>query len=64
MKIFNSKWGKWTDLTVSNYFETRYLLQGRRHIDGRVQFRVEKSPSIFVAEKLELRDLESLTPTN
>ena len=61
MGIFKTKWGKWTDLTVSSYFETRYLLQGRRHKDGRVQFRVVKSPAIYCAEKLELKHLETLT---
>lgn len=61
MEIFKSKWSKWTDLTVSSYFETRYLLQGRRHKNGKVQFRVTKSDAIYVAEKLELKDLEKLT---
>lgn len=60
MKIFKTKWGKWIDLTVSSYFETRYLLQGRRHKDGRVQLRVVESTAIFCAEKLELKDLEKL----
>ncbi|KQC02078.1 hypothetical protein [Pedobacter sp. Hv1] len=61
MKIFKSKWGKWTDLTIGNYCETRYLLQGRRHSNGKVEFRVVKSSAIFSAEKLQLSDLEKLT---
>lgn len=60
MKLFKTNWGKWSDLQVSSYFETRYLLQGRRHKDGKVQFRVVKSAPIYCAEKLDIKTLETL----
>lgn len=60
MSIFKSNWGKWTDLTVGNYFETRYLLQGRRHKNGAVQFRVARSGAVFAADALKLEDFEKL----
>ena len=42
MELFKTKWGQWTDISTGEAYEVRYLLQARRHKDGRVQFRVEK----------------------
>lgn len=42
MDFFKSKWGKWTDISVGAVKEHRYLLQVRRHKNGKVQFRAEK----------------------
>ena len=51
MELFKTKWGQWTDLSTGAIHETRYLLQARRHKDGRVQFRVEKSDSAWTCDK-------------
>lgn len=41
--IFKSKWGNWTDISTGAVHEYRYLLQARRHKNGKLQFRVEKN---------------------
>ena len=57
MKLFKSKWGIWQDLAIGKYSEHYYLLQGRRHKDGRVQFRVVKSDFILCSPAIELDQL-------
>ena len=41
MKLFKTKWGKWMDISTGAINEHRYLLQARRHDNGRVSFRIE-----------------------
>ena len=43
MKLFKSKWGQWIDLSTAGYMGYKYLLQARRHKDGRIEYRVERS---------------------
>ena len=60
MKIFKSKWGQWTDLSTGAIHEHRYLLQARRHKDGRVEFRVEKSPTAWTCDKPTIEQLKEV----
>lgn len=60
MNIFKSKWGKWTDLSTGAIHEHRYLLQARRHENGRVQFRVERSPAAWTCNKPTLEQLSKV----
>ena len=60
MSIFKIKWGKWNDLSTGAIHEHRYLLQARRHKDGKVQFRVEKSPTAWDCEKPSIEDLKNV----
>tara|TARA_R110002020_G_scaffold344086_1_gene558404 strand:+ start:1531 stop:1716 length:186 start_codon:yes stop_codon:yes gene_type:complete len=58
--MFKSKWGKWTDISTGAVHETRYLLQARRHKDGRIQFRVEKSGTAWSCDKPTIEQLEKV----
>lgn len=60
MNFFKSKWGQWTDISTGAIHEVRYLLQARRHKNGRVQFRVEKSDSAWTCEKPTLEQLKNV----
>ncbi len=60
MKLFKSKWGQWTDLSTGAIHEHRYLLQARRHKDGRVQFRVEKSSAAWTCDQPTIEQLANV----
>lgn len=47
MKIFRSKWSKWEVLTMGTINAQYYLLQARKHENGKVQFRVEVSKDVY-----------------
>lgn len=47
MKIFKSKWGKWETLAIGEMNATYYLLQAKKHENGKVRFRVERSTSAY-----------------
>ena len=42
-KLFRKRWGKWTDISTGQYSHYNYILQVKRHINGKVKFRVAKS---------------------
>ena len=39
--MFKSKWGQWIDISTGSLCSSKYVLQARRHKDGRIQMRVE-----------------------
>lgn len=47
MNIFKSKWGKWETLSMGTVSAQYFLLQARKHENGKVQFRVEVSKSAY-----------------
>lgn len=55
--LFKNNWGKWNDLAIGKIHEHVYLLQFRRHANGKVQFRVEKSDAIWHINEPVLEDL-------
>jgi hypothetical protein len=61
MKLFKSKWGQWIDLSTTGYMGHKYLLQARRHKDGRIQYRVEKSEDSYTCNIPTLEQLEKVT---
>jgi hypothetical protein len=61
MELFKSKWGQWTDLSTTGYMGYKYLLQARRHKDGRIQYRVEKSKDCYTCNIPTLEQLEKVT---
>ena len=42
MKLFKSKWGKWTDVSTGSLCSYKYVLQARRHKNGKLKMRVER----------------------
>ena len=60
MNIFKSKWGKWADISTGAVHDIRYLLQARRHKDGRVEFRVEMSSTAWDCDKPTIEQLEKI----
>ena len=42
MGFFKNKWSKWTDVSVGSCCGIKYVLQVRRHRDGRIKMRCEK----------------------
>ena len=57
--IFKSKWGKWYDLGVGYASFKAFILQFRRHQNGKIQFRVVQSESYYGCE-LDLKKLKEL----
>ncbi len=54
-------WGKWHDIKAGNFNSQSYVLQGRRSLNGKLQFRVVKSdPHYLTDDKLTLDDLKQL----
>lgn len=39
--MFKSKWGQWTDISTGSSGCFKYILQARRHKNGKVQMRTE-----------------------
>ena len=60
LNSFKSKWSKWVDITVGSEVGTKYLLQARRHKNGRIQFKVRKSKLIFNADTPTLQQIEEI----
>lgn len=60
MNIFKSKWGQWTDLSTGAIHENRYILQARRHKDGRIKFRVEVSGTAWTTDKPTIEQLKEV----
>jgi hypothetical protein len=42
MELFKNKWGKWTDISTGSLCAYKYVLQARRHKNGKIQMRVEQ----------------------
>ncbi len=60
MGLIKAKWGKWYDLSTGAVHEHKYLLQARRHKSGKIQFRVEKSPTAWACEKPSIEELQKV----
>jgi hypothetical protein len=58
--MFKSNWGQWTDISTGAIHQTRYLLQARRHKNGKVQFRVEVSDTAWTCEKPTIEQLKQV----
>ena len=61
MNLFKSKWGQWTDLSTCAWSGKKYLLQARRHKNGKLQFRVEISKDCYMCDIPSLEVLELVT---
>jgi hypothetical protein len=61
MKLFNRNWGQWTDLSTTGYMGNKYVLQARRHKNGQLQYRVEKSEDSYTCAIPTLEQLEKVT---
>lgn len=60
MGIFKNKWSNWKDLSIGKIHEYVYLLQFRRHENGKVEFRTAKSEPAWGIDTPNINDL---TPT-
>lgn len=47
MNILKNKWGKWTDITADTINDTAYVLQAKRHENGKVKFRLSKQNGVW-----------------
>ena len=41
MRLFKTNWGKWTDISTGSLGSYKYVLQARRHKNGKLKMRVE-----------------------
>ena len=60
MKLFKSKWSKWEDLSIGQANFNHYLIQGRRQENGRVQFKVVKTGSVYGCETPTIEQLKKI----
>lgn len=42
MGIFKSNWSKWQDISTGSLGSYKYILQARRHKNGKIKMRVEE----------------------
>ncbi len=63
MRLFKSKWSNWQDMSVSRINEHVFLLQARRHENGKVQFRVERSPDAWGCNPPTIEQLNKVQPS-
>lgn len=56
--LLKSKWSDWKDLKIGKVHEHVYLIQYRRHENGKIHFRVEKSQPIWGIEEPCINDLK------
>lgn len=47
MNIFKNKWGNWTDISADTINNKAYVLQAKRHINGKVKFRIAKQNGVW-----------------
>lgn len=63
MKMFRNKWGKWIDLSVGHLGDQTYLLQAKRHKNGKLKFSVAVSSKCYYQNpKVELSHIETIKP--
>jgi hypothetical protein len=43
MKLFKNKWGKWVDISTGSLCSYKYVLQARRHENGKIKMRVAQA---------------------
>jgi len=60
MKLLSRNWGQWTDLSTTGYMGYKYVLQARRHKNGQLQYRVEKSEDSYTCTNPTLEQLEKV----
>jgi hypothetical protein len=60
MEFLKSKWGKWSDISTGAINDCRYLLQARRHKDGKIQFRVEQCKGAWTCAQPTLEQLNEV----
>jgi hypothetical protein len=59
MKFFKNKWSKWQDLSLTYFPHNYYLIQFRRHENGKLEFRVETTKAFFGLDtKIQLENLK------
>ncbi len=61
MSLFKSKWGEWKDVSTGSLCSYKYILQARRHKNGRVQMRVECIKAYDTVDHPTLKQLKSIT---
>ena len=61
MKLFKNKWGKWADISTGSLCGYKYVLQARRHKNGKIQMRVECVKAYDTVAHPTLEQLELVT---
>lgn len=56
-RIFNS-WSPWRDVCAGKYSNTFYLLQYKRHRNGKVRFRIAKARNFWANETMYVTQLK------
>jgi hypothetical protein len=64
MELFEKKWGQWIDLSTTSYIGYKYVLQARRHKNGKLQYRVEKSTDSYTCANPTVEQLEKVKYKN
>jgi hypothetical protein len=59
--MFKSKWGQWTDISTGSLGSYKFILQSRRHKNGKIQMRVERAEAYDTVTHPTLEQLEKVT---
>jgi hypothetical protein len=61
MTLFTNKWGKWVDISTGSLCQYKYVLQARRHQNGKIQMRVEQVVAYDTVAHPTIEQLRELT---
>ena len=59
-QLFKPRWSKWIDISVGSIQDYRYVLQGRRHRNGKFQFRVEHIANAYGCQSPTMEQLKEI----
>ena len=60
MRLFKSKWGKWTDILTGSYINHKFILQARRKKNRKIQMRVAKVHLYAVIQSPTMEQLNEI----
>jgi hypothetical protein len=61
MRIFKNNWGQWKDVSTGSLCSYKYILQARRHKNGKIQMRVEEIKAYDTVAHPTLEQLSLIT---
>ena len=61
--MFKTKWSKWMDLSVGHINDSIYVVQVKRHLNGKIKFRVAHTSGAWCQiPRLELSHFQNIKP--
>jgi hypothetical protein len=62
INLFKPRWSRWEDISTGKMYGEIYLLQAKRHLNGKVKFRVEHVKGAWHCDVPTLERLKEIEP--